>query len=54
MATKEKMIPFGILNLENDQLDVVYSCSCKTSDFILDALELRWKRVEADYQDQEH
>ena len=40
MATKAKMIPFGILNLENDHLDIIYGSSYKTSDFIADALEL--------------
>jgi transposase len=45
MATKEKMVPFGILNLDNDEFDVFYGLSYKTSDFICDALELWWKGV---------
>ena len=53
MATKQKMIPFGILNLENDQLDIIYGSSSKTSDFIVDALELWWDRVKADYPDRD-
>ena len=50
MATKEKMIPFGILNLENDQLHVFYGNSYKTSDFICDALEQWWESVEKSYR----
>lgn len=50
MATKDKMIPFGILNLENDQLHVFYGNSYKTSDFICDALEQWWVLVEADHR----
>ena len=49
MATKDKMIPFGILNLENDQLHVFYGLSYKTSDFICDALEQWWESVKEDY-----
>lgn len=45
MATKEKMIPFGILNLEDDQLYVFYGNSYKTSDFICDAIEQWWEQV---------
>ena len=50
MATKDKMISFGILNLENDQLHVVYGQSCKTSDFICDALEQWWESVKEGYR----
>lgn len=45
MAIKDKMIPFGILNLENDQLHVFYGNSNKTSDFVCDALEWWWELV---------
>ncbi len=45
MAIKDKLIPFGILNLENDQLYVFYGQSYKTSDFICDALEQWWENV---------
>ena len=48
MATKEKMIPFGILNLENDQLHVFYGNSYKTSDFVCDAIEQWWTLVKED------
>ena len=50
MATKDKLIPFGILNLENDQLHVLYGQSYKTSDFICDALEQWWEDVKGDYR----
>ena len=43
------MIPFGILNLENDQLYIFYGSSNKTSDFFCDALELWRSLVKADY-----
>lgn len=45
MATKEKMIPFGILDLESDQLYISYGTSYKTSDFVCDALEWWWDQV---------
>ena len=41
--SKEKMIPFGILNLEDDQLYIFYGNSYKTSDFIYDAIEQWWE-----------
>ena len=50
MAKKDKMIPFGILNLENDQLHVFYGNSYKTSDFICDALDQWWERVKESYR----
>lgn len=49
MATKEKMIPFGILNLTDDKLHVIYGHSYKTSDFICDAIEHWWAQVKSDY-----
>ena len=50
MATKEKMIPFGILSLENNQLHVFYGRSYKTSDFICDALEQWWDEVKENHK----
>ena len=43
------MIPFGILNLTNDELYVVYGHSYKTSDFICDAIEHWWISVKVRY-----
>ncbi len=48
MAIKDKMIPFGILNLENDQFHVFYGNSNKTSDFVCDALESWWALIKTD------
>lgn len=45
MANKKKMIPFGILDLSSDQLYVCYGTSCKTSDFVCDALSWWWDQV---------
>ncbi len=45
MATKDKLIPFGILNLENDKLYIFYGSSNKTSDFVCDAFEGWWELV---------
>ena len=47
MATKDKMIPFGILNLENDRLHIFYGNSYKTSDFVCDAIEAWWEQGES-------
>ena len=48
MATKNKLIPFGILNLENDKLYIFYGNSNKTSDFVCDAFEWWWELVKAE------
>ncbi len=53
MADKDKMVPFGILNLDNDQLHVVYGLSYKTSDFICDALQLWWENVKEANKDKD-
>jgi len=44
MAPKEKLVPFGILNLDNDQTDIIFGISNETSDFIADGLELWWDK----------
>ena len=41
MDVKYKLTPFGILNLDNELLHVIYGNSSKTSDFICDALDGR-------------
>ena len=51
MPSKQKMVPFGIFNLTDDELSVVYGQSCKTSDFICDALALWWQQVSQRYND---
>lgn len=37
------LVPFGILNLENDALSVYMGQSAETSDFIVDCLEWWWQ-----------
>ena len=39
-----KLIPFGILNLDDDELSIVFGNSKETSDFIADAIELWWDK----------
>jgi hypothetical protein len=48
MGAKEKLVPFGILNLNNNQTDIIFGTSNETSDFIADALESWWDRIEKD------
>ena len=49
MASKSKMIPFGILNLTDNELAITYGHSSKTSDFICDAIEQWWTQVRKRY-----
>ena len=49
MANKNKMVPFGILNMDNDQMHIVFGNSYKTSDFICDGIEKWWKDVRKTY-----
>ncbi len=44
MGPQERLVPFGILNLSNDQTDIVFGKSNETSDFIVDALESWWDK----------
>lgn len=44
MVVQEKLVPFGILNLRDDNVDIIFGVSNETSDFIVDALEDWWKR----------
>lgn len=37
------LVPFGILNLDNDQLSIYFGQSAETSDFIADCLEWWWQ-----------
>ncbi len=53
MDVKDKLIPFGILNLENDQLHVLYGNSSKTSDFICDVLEWWWDLIKDEHPEVE-
>lgn len=44
IGPQEKLVPFGILNLSNDQTDIIFGRSNETSDFIVDGLELWWDK----------
>lgn len=37
------LVPFGILNLDNDELSIYFGQSAETSDFIADCLEWWWQ-----------
>lgn len=43
---EEQYIPCGIVDEDNAQLDLSFGSSYKTSDFIVDALEAKWDRLE--------
>jgi len=36
MNSQAKLVPLGILNLSNDQMDITFGTSNETSDFIVD------------------
>jgi transposase len=46
LGLKEKYIPCGIVDEESGQLSITFGSSSKTSDFIVDALEAWWARLE--------
>lgn len=48
-AADATLIPFGILNLENDCMDILFGTSAETSDFIVDALEGWWDKNKDSY-----
>ncbi len=43
---KEKYVPFGILDEDIDQLNITFGNSYKTSDFIVDAIEQWWSKLD--------
>ena len=43
---EEKYTPFGIVDEDSAQLDLTFGSSYKTSDFIVDALEVKWNGLE--------
>jgi Rhodopirellula transposase DDE domain len=47
------LVPFGILNLDNDQLSIYFSQSAETSDFIVDCLAWWWEDNQVDYSEVE-
>jgi hypothetical protein len=47
------LVPFGILNLGNDELSIYFGQSAETSDFIADCLEWWWQDNQEFYPDLE-
>jgi hypothetical protein len=47
------LVPFGILNTDNDQLSIYLGQSAETSDFIVDCLAAWWSDNQLDYPDLE-
>jgi transposase len=45
------LVPFGILNLDNDELSIYFGQSAETSDFIVDCLAWGWQDNQAHYPD---
>ncbi len=48
MNPQEKLVPFGILNLNTDDVDITFGTSNETSDFIVDGLSSWWDRNAVD------
>jgi transposase len=45
------LVPFGILNLDNDALSIYFGQSAETSDFIVDCLDWWWQDNQTHYRD---
>lgn len=43
------LVPFGILNTDNDQLSIYFGQSAETSDFIVDCLTDWWRKNQSNY-----
>lgn len=52
MGCKEKYTPFGILDEDINQPYLIFGSSFKTSDFIVDGLEIYWEQLTKEEQDQ--
>ena len=50
LGLKEKYTPCGIVDEESGHLHITFGSSCKTSDFIVDALEAWWAALDATAQ----
>lgn len=50
MGCREKYTPFGIVDEDSGQLDLIFGSSAKTSDFIVDALVGWWDRLPLEEQ----
>jgi len=49
MGRKERLVPFGILEVQSSQLTTVVGNSVETSDFIVDALQIWWENRKERY-----
>jgi hypothetical protein len=49
MQPKQKLVPFGILDVVGDLLTIVFGNSRETSDFIADCLQQWWNRNQEKY-----
>lgn len=45
------LVPFGILNIDNDELSIYFGQSAETSDFIVDCLEWWWQDNQARHRE---
>ena len=48
-ALAQRLVPLGILNLQNDCMDIIFGTSVETSDFIVDGLTEWWNKNKAGY-----
>src|SRR5438132_6427756 len=46
MGCQEKYVPCGIVDEENGALQITFGSSYKTSDFIVDTIEAKWKTMD--------
>lgn len=51
MVPTAVLVPAGILEVERHQLNIIFGTSRDTSDFVADALELRWSKRRDAYPD---
>jgi hypothetical protein len=50
LGCQEKYTPWGMVDEDTGQLDIIFGSSYKTSDFMVEALQTRWKAVPAHEQ----
>jgi len=49
MDVKEKLVPFGILEVQSGESTIVFGTSRETSDFLVDGLEMWWQERKASH-----
>lgn len=50
MGCKEKYVPCGIVDEDSGALHITFGSSYKTSDFIVDTIEAKWKAMDEQEQ----